>query len=295
MSSSYLLVNNLRYHYLSWNRGAGSRPLLLLHGLASNARIWELTAPYLAQAGLEVLAPDLRGHGLTDKPQDGYGFEAYAQDLAALVQEWGLQRPLLVGHSWGAMLALDFAARFAVGPLTPAGLALVDGGVSQLDAVPGASWENTRRRLAPPRLAGMPLEDFLARLASAQTHWQPDERALQIILANFEIDQDEKISPRLTYERHMQIVAAMWQFKTFERFRQVRCPVLLVPSHPPAPRTEAEETFLAMKQAGVAHIRSEHPQVQVHWMEDSIHDVPLQRPQELARLLVEFNAGRLPR
>ena len=56
MSSSYLLLGDLRAHYLGDLAGKG-RPVVLLHGLASNARIWELAAPFLAESGLRVFAP----------------------------------------------------------------------------------------------------------------------------------------------------------------------------------------------------------------------------------------------
>jgi pimeloyl-ACP methyl ester carboxylesterase len=291
MPSSYLLINDLRYHYLHWNIGSGSRPLVLLHGLASNARIWELAAPHLVEAGFEALAPDLRGHGLSDKPDDGYDFDTYARDLAALFRAWNIEHPVLVGHSWGAMLALDFAARFIHGPLAPAGLVLVDGGFAQLDHLPGASWESIQERLAPPRLAGIPVEDFLARVSAPNQRWQPDDAAIQIIMANFEITPEETIYPRLSYERHMQIVHAMWEFKTLQRYQPVSCPILLVPARSAPPLSTQETEFLSLKQSGIQQILSSHQNTRVIWMENSIHDIPLQHPAKLAHLLVDFAAS----
>jgi pimeloyl-ACP methyl ester carboxylesterase len=261
---------------------------VLLHGLASTARIWELTAPLLADAGLRVLAPDLRGHGLTDKPDGDYGFDTYARDLASFLNALDLERPLLVGHSWGAMLALDYAARFPVGPRAPAGIVLVDGGIVQLDDFPEATWETTRDRLAPPKLAGMPLEVFLERLRSPNPRWQPDEHAVQIILANFEIAEDETIYPRLTFERHMQIVRAMWEFQTYVRFTQVRCPALALPAWPSTPDSQMEQEYLERKRGGAEKVLAANPEVRIHWMEDSIHDSPLQKPQALAELILDF-------
>lgn len=290
MPSSYLYINNLRVHYLHWNLGSGGRPVILLHGLASNARIWELVAPHLGQSGLEILAPDGRGHGLTDKPDGDYGFATFAQDLAAFINACDLERPLLVGHSWGANLALDYAARIPIGARSPAGIVLVDGGMIQLDAIPGNTWEATRQRLAPPRLAGMRLDDFLQRMQN-HSSWQPDDTAIQIILANFEISPEDTISPRLSFEHHMQIVRAMWEFKTYERYEHLRCPVLLVPARPAQPVSEAEKTFLELKEQGAAHLLSRHPEVALHWMQDSIHDIPLQRPAVLSSLITQFTGA----
>ena len=288
MSSSYLLLGDLRVHYLGWNLEAVDQPVVLLHGLASNAQFWELTAPFLARAGLRVLAPDLRGHGLTDKPDGDYGFDTYARDLASFLNALDLERPLLVGHSWGAMLALDYAARFPVGPRAPAGIVLVDGGIVQLDDFPEATWETIRDRLAPPKLAGMPLEAFLERLRSPNPRWQPDDHAVQIILANFEIAEDETIYPRLTFERHMQIVRAMWEFQTYVRFTQVRCPALALPAWPSTPDSQMEQEYLERKRGGAEKVLAANPEVRIHWMEDSIHDSPLQKPQALAELILDF-------
>jgi len=288
MSSSYLLLGDLRVYYLGWNLEAVGRPVVLLHGLASNAQFWELTSPFLARAGLRVLAPDLRGHGLTDKPDGDYGFDTYTRDLAAFLNALDLERPLLVGHSWGAMLALDYAARFPMGPRSPAGIVLVDGGIVQLDDFPAATWETIRDRLAPPKLAGMPLEAFLERLRSPNPRWQPDEHAVQIILANFEIAEDETIYPRLTFERHMQIVRAMWEFQTYVRFTQVRCPALALPAWPSTPDSQMEQEYLERKRGGAEKVLAANPEVRIHWMEDSIHDSPLQKPQALAELILDF-------
>lgn len=293
MPSSYLLVNGLRVHYLHWNLGLGGQPVVLLHGLASNARIWELVAPYLQDHGMQVLATDLRGHGLTDKPDGDYGFETFHRDLAGFINALELERPLLVGHSWGASLALDYAARVQVGARAPAGIVLVDGGMIQLDKETGATWESIRQRLTPPQLAGMPLEAFLERLGEGSLRLQPDENQeqdawLPIILANFDIHEDETISPRLSFDHHMQIVRAMWEFKTYERYQRLRCPALVVPARMTGPLSEREAGFITSKERGAAYLLAHHEKVDVHWMEDSIHDIPLQRPEELAKAIFTF-------
>src|SRR5215217_3415010 len=132
------------------DRGGGGRPVVLLHGLASNARIWDGVAPRLAGAGLRVVALDLRGHGDSDQPGEGYGFETVGRDLAAALAAVGLARPLLAGHSWGASVALAYAA---ARPGALAGLALVDGGLLGVTEWAGTTREEVRRTMAPPRFA----------------------------------------------------------------------------------------------------------------------------------------------
>lgn len=288
MQSSYLFINGIRTHYLHWNLEDGGQPTLLLHGLASNARIWGSVAPLLVDGGLVPIAPDGRGHGLTDKPDGSYGVDIYLRDLAAFVAAAQMEKPLLVGHSWGGILALEYAARFPVGPRSPSGLVLVDGGFTQMDQAPGATWEETSRRLTPPRLAGTSVEKFLAMLTHPSLKWQPDDQAVQAILANFEISSQELIYPRLSLDRHLQILRSIWDFPTYERFGRVRCPVLAIAASPTGPLDESEQSHLELKRQGLAKAQASIGDLQVRWLEDTIHDIPLQRPTELAGMISDF-------
>ncbi|MGD2254004.1 MAG: alpha/beta hydrolase, partial [Anaerolineales bacterium] len=204
MQSTVLKIKHLRYRVLHGELEKGGRSTLLVHGLGSNARVWELVAERLLQSGLRPVCPDLRGHGLSDKPEGGYDFANMSSDLAEIIGKLELVRPLIVGHSWGAVLAVDYAARFADHEARPAGIALVDAGMAQLDDYPGATWELARQALTPPRWAGMSVEDFIARLRDPSRSWQPDDRSLDAILASFEISKQGKIYPHMPFERYMQ-------------------------------------------------------------------------------------------
>jgi pimeloyl-ACP methyl ester carboxylesterase len=289
--SSYVLIGDMRVRYLIWDGGWQGQPVVMLHGLASNARIWEKTALQLLGGGLYPIALDQRGHGLTDGTGGDYSFDVFFRDLSAFLEICNVERPILVGHSWGAMVALDFAARVKMGSLAPIGLVLVDGGITQLSDVPGATWESTRERLAPPKLAGMPLAEFTARVKEGAAGWTPDDDSLQIILANFAIGDDETISPHLAFENHMKIVRAMWESRTYEMFKEIRCPVMAVPARPTAPMAGPSADFLALKERGLSRIREIKPDLRVEWMVDTVHDIPLQHPDRLAALILDFARG----
>lgn len=288
MDSSYIFSNNLRIHYLHWNLGRSDETVVLLHGLASNARIWELVAPLLAEQGYTVIALDQRGHGLTDKPEGDYGFATFRQDLLEFLKSMHIDRPILVGHSWGATIAIDYAAHYSQGQLSPAGITLVDGGILQLNDMPGMTWEKARDRLTPPKLGGTQQEEFVKRLSEWTNTWDPSGLALPIFLANFEVDSEERIWPRLTFERHMQIVRAIWEYQVYDQFKTIRCPVLAVLADPQKPVSEADLEYLTNKRNGVQRAMTVFPELRVEWMQDSIHDIPVQKPGALARLMLTF-------
>ena len=71
-------------------------PIVLVHGLASNSRIWDDVAGILARS-YHLVALDQRGHGLSDRPTDGFSFERVVGDLHGVISALDLERPTLVG------------------------------------------------------------------------------------------------------------------------------------------------------------------------------------------------------
>src|SRR2546426_6974362 len=107
-TGKYAKVNGLNLYYET--HGAG-RPLILLHGGLMSSEMFGPVLPQLAQSH-QVIAPDLQGHGRTadiDRPID---VRLMADDIAALIDYLGLDRPALVGYSLGGGVALHTAARY---------------------------------------------------------------------------------------------------------------------------------------------------------------------------------------
>ena len=93
-------------------RTAGEGPvLLLLHGMAGSSETWKHVMPALAQR-FTVLAPDLLGQGLSDKPRGDYSLGAHANTLRDLLDALGHERATLVGQSLGGGVAMQFADQF---------------------------------------------------------------------------------------------------------------------------------------------------------------------------------------
>lgn len=92
----------IQLSYLEWKQG--SEPLLLLHGLADHALVWSSLAEYLAES-YHIIAPDMRGHGESSKPDDDYTFASAIADLEALMDHLGWSSAHIIGHSWTGKLA----------------------------------------------------------------------------------------------------------------------------------------------------------------------------------------------
>ncbi len=94
--------------YWEWNQGR--EPLLLLHGLADCALVWASLGDYLAP-NYHIIAPDLRGHGDSSKPPEGYQFADFIRDLEALMQHLGWSSASVLAHSWSAKLLTIWATQ----------------------------------------------------------------------------------------------------------------------------------------------------------------------------------------
>jgi pimeloyl-ACP methyl ester carboxylesterase len=104
-------------------KGRGKQ-ILCIHGITANCRFWDCLASALSPHH-RVIAMDLRGRGLSDKPPTGYSIKHHCKDILILMNDQGLQRPVLMGHSLGAFISLVFAARY---PKRVDQLILLDGG-----------------------------------------------------------------------------------------------------------------------------------------------------------------------
>lgn len=121
-----------RIHFLDWGAppaAEGPGPsVLLVHGLSGTGWVWGPVARRLARHH-HVAALDLRGHGLSDAPTDGYDLEGQAGDALAVAEGAGLlddgAAVVIAGHGFGAMVAAELARRLGQ---RCAGLVLVDGG-----------------------------------------------------------------------------------------------------------------------------------------------------------------------
>jgi pimeloyl-ACP methyl ester carboxylesterase len=252
--------------------GTGT-PIVLLHGLASSRRFWDLVVPGLA--GLPVLALDQRGHADSDKPAGPYDGATVAEDVLTALDALGISRAVVVGHSWGASTALRLGADSPQRVLAVVG---IDGGLGPArDA--GWSREEARERMTPPRIA-LPPEDLEALLASGPLApwWSPEVRAA--LLPLFTVGSDGLARARLPFEAHMAIVDDLLDADPQEWMRRISCPTWLVSCEPVQPDDWALRKAAGLDQAAALLAA---PRLQ-RWR-GAVHDVPLQWPALVAGLI----------
>lgn len=102
------IVNGVRLHWVE----SGSGPLvLLLHGFPEFWYSWRHQIPALAES-FHVVAPDMRGYNLSEKPGSGYDLNTLTDDVLALIRSFGQEPAAVVGHDWGGAIAWAFAIRY---------------------------------------------------------------------------------------------------------------------------------------------------------------------------------------
>lgn len=250
-----------------------SLPFVLVHGLASNLRLWDGVAEGLRARAHTVIALDQRGHGRSDTPESAYGMDTAVADLRAAIEALRLSRPVLAGQSWGGNVVLELGWRH---PELVRGIACIDGGIIEL-----ADWFPSRdaclAALAPPRLDHLTRGELEARIRADQP-LLPD-RAVAAALECFRVRDDGRVEPRLARHRHLQIVASLWEHRPSTRYATLRVPTLLVL----ADTGDAERT--AAKRRAEALARAAAPQLRAHWFSPAYHDVHSQFPDRVADLL----------
>lgn len=254
--------------------GIGEPTFALVHGIASTRRIFDLVIPRLSRQH-RVIAYDQRGHGESEKPERAYALSDFVDDLEEILRRHGVSRPVLVGHSFGANVVL----RHAVTRRSARGLVLVDGGLVEMHS--HLSWDDAVQRLLPPEddpglierwiregPPFLPNKPELVEMRRSLYEWTPGPRK------------------RLTRERHEHVLRALWEHDVHADLARVPCQTLILPSRR-SRQTDPEQRMAVQKRQAAARA-ARLPNIAVRWFEETLHDVPLHRPVELARTILAF-------
>lgn len=147
--------------YVEETGDRSARPILFIHGLSLSRLAWNKQLHSDLTGDLRLVAFDLRGHGKSDRPADAYGDSgAWADDVAAVIKQLGLERPILAGWSYGGVVICDYLSRYGAEAL--GGVHLV-GATSRLGE-PAMPFLGPRFVAAVPGLFSVDAEQSMATI-----------------------------------------------------------------------------------------------------------------------------------
>jgi len=199
------------------------KTIICVHGLTANCRCWDVIAPTLAPKH-RVMAVDLRGRGLSDKPPTGYSEEHHIRDLKCIMDDLHLERAVLMGHSLGGYISMGFAARY---PERVERLILIDAGgdLSQ------ENWDRVTQAIKPAvdRLEmNFPSAAAFMNLMKMAPFLQPWSDEIE---AYFRYDLEETaagVRSRILPEHIREEISNKRETGAGQYYSKLNCPVLIL-------------------------------------------------------------------
>ena len=276
-----------RIHFLDWGQGpraAGPPGVLLIHGLSNTAWIWAPVARRLRRLR-RVVAMDLRGHGLSDAPTDGYDPDTLAGDAAAVAEGSGLlaepgDRIVVAGHGFGAVVAAWAAV--ALGSRC-AGVVLVDGGWESLAASSGMEVDEFLRGLDEPPEVMRSIDAFLAdRQAFDPATWDPDqERAARATVVETHAG---RVVPSTRPHAAEACVRAMFRYEPTDILAAVAAPITALV----AAEDEGHTRAAALARASAARTTAGRDPIRAVAFERAGHNLMRYRPDEVCEAVLSI-------
>lgn len=255
---SYFEHAGCQLHYEDHGQGT---PLLLVHGLGSSIRDWEYQLPALS-ARHRLIALDVRGHGRSGKPREAYSIQAFADDVAALIEHLGLQRVHLVGISMGGMIAFQLAVDR---PQLLLSLTIVNSTPEVRARNLNERWQLLKRW-------------SLSRLLSLETIGKGLGRILFPRPEQAELRQKiEQRWPENDKRAYLASLDAIIGWSVWEHLSNITCPTLVVSG-------DRDYTPVAHKQRYVQALRNARLVV----IEESRHATPMDQPERFNTTLLDF-------
>jgi 3-oxoadipate enol-lactonase len=254
----HLQLADLDLYYEVTGEGA---PLLLLHGLGSSSRDWELQLPDFSRH-FRVIAVDVRGHGRSGKPPGPYSVDQFAVDTGALLQKLALGPAHVVGISMGGMIALQLALD---SPEYVRSLVIVN---SAPELVPRSFGQRVQlwQRLLVARFCTMrQIGTFIGRRLFPKA----EQAALLQIFIERWAENDKRA--------YVHAFRALLGWSVTGRLAEIRQPVLVLAA-------EHDYVPLAYKEAYVAQM----PTARLAAIADSRHATPIDQPEAFNRTVLAF-------
>lgn len=252
-------------HYVEWipeGSGSAAPAILLLHGLGSNARYWDRLAEHLPHRRLVAL-------DLTPGRPERARMDQLLQDATRAIERLHLDRPVVAGHSWGAGLALELAARN--GDMA-SGLVFVDGPIDGVARIFG--WQEVEAFMQPPFRRYGTVDDAVAeKKAELGAAWGDDLRPF--VESGLRRDGDALTSTLTAPVRH-QILRDL-----FDSDPEQLWPALKIPATALIAR-KSDARISRSTDSGMVRVAEIAPSVRIVRFETP-HDIPLYAPADVAQ------------
>ncbi|HYI92556.1 MAG TPA: alpha/beta hydrolase [Bryobacteraceae bacterium] len=266
------LVNGIQLHYQQFGTGPH---VVMIHGITGNLAIWHLEIVPALMSDYRITTYDLRGHGYSDVPPTGYTTADHATDLKHLLDSLGIERAHIVGHSFGADIALHFTILY---PECVDRLVLVEPGIPAL--VPlrqHESWEGWKYWREKLELGGVMIP---------REKWYDVEYLVRAsvdmpMMFGFRKGRARRAAPLV---RLMNTTTAATDYcdvagMTLDRIKTMAHPTLVLYG--------ADSVFMGSYE----YLRDNLPDATCYLMPDSEHFGPVERPELLLGYVREFFAS----
>ncbi|MBI5084889.1 MAG: alpha/beta hydrolase [Acidobacteria bacterium] len=232
----YVLANGIRIHY--WRTGGDKPVLVLLHGSSDDALCWTNLAKEFTSA-YDIILLDARGHGRSDPPSLSDPLDAQVEDLAAVLRQLKLVKPILMGHSMGSSAVAWFAAKY---PSIPRAIVLEDPNfATTTPPTPASEQDKEKARASILELNNMSEEQIVAQCLKLRPAWG--------------LSECQYWAPSKRLHHPNTAMVARTRPPVTELFPKITCPTLILKADAPASqRLENERIARLLSQGKIVHI-----------------------------------------
>ncbi len=272
----FVVVQNRNIHYVETGEG---QPVLLIPGAWSTYRYWNRITPLLSKH-YRLLALDYLGAGDSDKPGSGFGYtvEEQADLIAGIIEALQVSKVHIIGTSYGGSIALNLAARY---PDRVGKIVSIEGNGMKHKKVP---YRPMGGLLKWPLVGEVPisvtrsglLDKMIAKGLMGKA-WRPlgDHERREIVEI---ISQTNKTASRIPWYRISRTLVTSKDFA--EEAKTIRIPILYLYGE--------NSGYRGMAEANADFLRTHLPYVEVFCFKNGIHNLELQKPEEVAKIILEF-------
>ena len=251
--SQYAKLDGARIHYKSYGKGRDA--LVLVHGWSCNLDNWRDQIPDLAKRN-RVIALDLPGHGLSDKPQISYSMDLFANAIDAVMRDAKVERAVIAGHSMGTPVARQFYRKY---PAKTLGIIIVDGGL---------------RPFGTKEMR----EQFLA-VFRAPNYKEAGGQMFAQMMGSLPAAEQERVKTSFANTPQHVLVSAMENMNQESLYGpdKINVPVFAVLAKSPFWQPDTEEFF-----------RSIAPDFELQWWEGVGHFLMMEKPKQFNDAVIAF-------